>query len=311
MPRCVIRRRRPRRDSRRQTAPAERGGGGRGGGRGGGARGARRSTKRRGSTSRSRCRRTSRTGTVVLRGARILTMKGQRSHSEGRHRREGQPHRRRRAAGEGADPVGREGDRRRRQDDPAGLRRRARAHLAGVRHPPLAAVRVSRQPRVRRDDDARSADVDHRRPLVRRPGGDRRVRRPAHLRRPVRASSRRRNIRTLDDARDVLKRYSEFYNTETIKQYMSGDRRTRQWVIMAAREQGSDADARGRPRLQEEHDRGDGRLHGHRAYAADRAALQGRRAAARGVAARRGRRRSSCSTAARGPRTTGTRTTTS
>ena len=45
------------------------------------------------------------------------------------------------------------------------------------------------------------------------------------------------NIRTLDDARNVLKRYSEFYNTETIKQYMTGDRRTRQLVLMAAREQ--------------------------------------------------------------------------
>jgi hypothetical protein len=45
------------------------------------------------------------------------------------------------------------------------------------------------------------------------------------------------NIRTLDDARNVLRRYSEFYNTETIKQYMTGDRRTRQLLIMAAREQ--------------------------------------------------------------------------
>src|SRR6185312_3592417 len=40
------------------------------------------------------------------------------------------------------------------------------------------------------------------------------------------------NIRTIDDARDVLKKYSEFYNTETIKQYMAGDRRTRQLIIM-------------------------------------------------------------------------------
>ena len=45
------------------------------------------------------------------------------------------------------------------------------------------------------------------------------------------------NIRTLDDAREVLKRYSEFYNTETIKQYMTGDRRVRQLVMLAAREQ--------------------------------------------------------------------------
>ncbi|HEY4133440.1 MAG TPA: amidohydrolase family protein [Gemmatimonadaceae bacterium] len=46
------------------------------------------------------------------------------------------------------------------------------------------------------------------------------------------------NIKTIEDARDVLKKYSEFYQTETIKQYMTGDRRTRQLLIMAAREQG-------------------------------------------------------------------------
>lgn len=45
------------------------------------------------------------------------------------------------------------------------------------------------------------------------------------------------NIKSLDDARDVLKRYSEFWQTNTIKQYMTGDRRVRQWVAMAAREQ--------------------------------------------------------------------------
>ena len=46
------------------------------------------------------------------------------------------------------------------------------------------------------------------------------------------------SIRSLDDARDVLRRYSEFYHTNTIKQYMAGDRKVRQWVIIAAREQG-------------------------------------------------------------------------
>jgi hypothetical protein len=46
------------------------------------------------------------------------------------------------------------------------------------------------------------------------------------------------NIRSLDDARDVLKRYSEHYNTKTIKQYLAGDRKVRQWVIMAANELG-------------------------------------------------------------------------
>jgi imidazolonepropionase-like amidohydrolase len=45
------------------------------------------------------------------------------------------------------------------------------------------------------------------------------------------------NVSSLDDARDVMKRYSEFYLTETIKQYMAGDRRQRQWIAIAAKEQ--------------------------------------------------------------------------
>ena len=44
------------------------------------------------------------------------------------------------------------------------------------------------------------------------------------------------DIKNLNDARDVLRRYSDFYHTNTIKQYMVGDRKVRQWVIMAARE---------------------------------------------------------------------------
>jgi hypothetical protein len=46
------------------------------------------------------------------------------------------------------------------------------------------------------------------------------------------------NIRSLDDARDVLRRYADHFKTGTIKQYMAGDRKVRQWVIMAARELG-------------------------------------------------------------------------
>ncbi len=43
--------------------------------------------------------------------------------------------------------------------------------------------------------------------------------------------------RDAEHARDVLKRYSEYYNTHTIKMYMSGNRRIRQWILNAAREQ--------------------------------------------------------------------------
>jgi Tol biopolymer transport system component len=46
------------------------------------------------------------------------------------------------------------------------------------------------------------------------------------------------DIKSLADARDVLRRYTDYYQTQTIKQYMVGDRKVRQWVIMAARELG-------------------------------------------------------------------------
>ena len=43
-------------------------------------------------------------------------------------------------------------------------------------------------------------------------------------------------IRSLDHARSVLRRYSDYYDTKTFKMYMAGNRRQRQWLIMAARE---------------------------------------------------------------------------
>ncbi len=43
-------------------------------------------------------------------------------------------------------------------------------------------------------------------------------------------------IRDLDHARNVLKRYSTYYDTKTLKMYMSGNRQQRQWIIMAAKE---------------------------------------------------------------------------
>lgn len=44
-------------------------------------------------------------------------------------------------------------------------------------------------------------------------------------------------ISSLDDAREVMTRYSDFYQTHTLKQYMVGQRMPRQWILMAAREQ--------------------------------------------------------------------------
>jgi Tol biopolymer transport system component len=45
------------------------------------------------------------------------------------------------------------------------------------------------------------------------------------------------NIKDLDHARNVLKQYSEYYHTKTIKMYLTGNRQQRQWIIMAAKEQ--------------------------------------------------------------------------
>ena len=42
-------------------------------------------------------------------------------------------------------------------------------------------------------------------------------------------------IESLDHATDVLKQYSEYYNTKSIKMYRVGNRQQRQWIIMAAK----------------------------------------------------------------------------
>jgi Tol biopolymer transport system component len=43
-------------------------------------------------------------------------------------------------------------------------------------------------------------------------------------------------VRSKEHAKDVLRRYSDYYDTKTFKMYMSGNRRQRQWLIEAARE---------------------------------------------------------------------------
>lgn len=44
------------------------------------------------------------------------------------------------------------------------------------------------------------------------------------------------NIENYDHAKEVLKQYSEYYNTKTIKMYLVGNRQQRQWVIKACKE---------------------------------------------------------------------------
>ncbi len=45
------------------------------------------------------------------------------------------------------------------------------------------------------------------------------------------------NFKSLEQTRNVLKQYSEYYNTKTIKMYLAGNRKHRQWIIQAAKEQ--------------------------------------------------------------------------
>ena len=45
------------------------------------------------------------------------------------------------------------------------------------------------------------------------------------------------DIKSLDEAREMVTRFAEHYRTHTIKEYVVGNRRVRQWLVMAAREQ--------------------------------------------------------------------------
>jgi Tol biopolymer transport system component len=44
------------------------------------------------------------------------------------------------------------------------------------------------------------------------------------------------NVRNQEHARTILKRYAEYYDTKTLKMYMTGNRQQRQWIITAAKE---------------------------------------------------------------------------
>jgi imidazolonepropionase-like amidohydrolase/Tol biopolymer transport system component len=45
------------------------------------------------------------------------------------------------------------------------------------------------------------------------------------------------NLKDYEQTKDILKQYSEYYNTKTIKMYLTGNRQHRQWIIQACREQ--------------------------------------------------------------------------
>ena len=44
------------------------------------------------------------------------------------------------------------------------------------------------------------------------------------------------NIQSADEAKKILRRYAQYYDTKTLKMYMTGNRQVRQWVIAAAKE---------------------------------------------------------------------------
>jgi Tol biopolymer transport system component len=46
------------------------------------------------------------------------------------------------------------------------------------------------------------------------------------------------NFRNYEQAKTTLRRYAEYYDTKTLKMYMTGNRQQRQWVIQAAKELG-------------------------------------------------------------------------
>ncbi|OEK05571.1 amidohydrolase [Roseivirga misakiensis] len=45
------------------------------------------------------------------------------------------------------------------------------------------------------------------------------------------------NLKSLEQTKKVLRQYSEYYNTKTIKMYLTGNRKVRQWIIQASKEQ--------------------------------------------------------------------------
>ena len=78
------------------------------------------------------------------------------------------------------------------------------------------------------------------------------------------------------DANEVMKRYSEFYKTETIKQYMTGERMVRQLILMAASEQKITPTLEGGLDFKKNLTEAIDGYAGQRAHVSDHAAVQGR-----------------------------------
>jgi hypothetical protein len=105
---------------------------------------------------------------------------------------------------------------------------------------PGTGVAVPDDPGLRGHHDARSADRFDRHPELPGPRGGRVAWwvRAIYSTGPGVGLPDGENMRDLDHARSVLKRYSEYWGTGTLKMYMSGNRQQRQWILMAAKELG-------------------------------------------------------------------------
>ena len=115
-----------------------------------------------------------------------------------------------------------------------GLRRYARP-LDAVRRwrARPAELELLRQPRLRRDDRPRPADRHERHVRLSGPGRDRRAGRPARVLDRARASSPTPTSSRPRKSKAVVARYKKYYRTNTLKSYMIGNRRQRQWMIEA------------------------------------------------------------------------------
>ena len=222
-------------------------------------------------------------GTIVLDRRAHRHDEGRRGDRKGRPRRHRQPHRRGRRERQGDTTGGREGDRRRRQDDHPRLRRRPLAHVAAAGRAPDRGVAVPGEPRLRRDDDTRPADVHRRRVRVFRSRRYRRDSRAAHPGDGPGHLQQRRPRGQGDDGRVhqalqgiVQDRHDQGVHRRRSHRPSVGDSRGEK--VQAH------ADDRGRARHEAGSVADDRRLHRLGAQPADPAALQGRHRVRREVA---------------------------
>jgi hypothetical protein len=81
------------------------------------------------------------------------------------------------------------------------------------------------------------------------------------------------DFQSLDDARSVVSRYKKYYRTNTLKSYMVGNRKQREWMVMACKELGIMPTTEGGLDLKLDLTHALDGFAGQRAFAADRASI--------------------------------------